>query len=128
MEKFKLNDNSNETIVEKFSNLNLEYKNKKVVVVGDYFLDRFIYFNDADTKVSIYNNGPAYSINKVVLSPGAAGTVAKNLSLLGVQVFAVGFCGMDGDGFELKNKLKFILPTQIKSRYLRFVSAHKCAK
>lgn len=107
MKKFELaGDNNNESIVEKFLKLNLKYKDKKVVVVGDYFLDRFIYFNDADTKVSVYNNGPAYSINKVVLSPGAAGTVAKNLSLLGIQVFAVGFCGKDGDGFELKNKLK----------------------
>ena len=82
-------------------------KSKNVIVVGDFFLDKYIYIKDEKTGVSLYTGKPAYVIDHTETSPGAAGTVAKNLALLGVgNVYAVGFCGNDGDGYTLMQNLK----------------------
>lgn len=81
-------------------------KKKCILVVGDFFLDKYIYTRDADAGVSLYSGGPAYVIKKTKTSPGAAGTVAKNLANLGIgTVYAVGFRGDDGDGFTLEKEL-----------------------
>lgn len=81
-------------------------KNKCILVVGDFFLDKYIYTRDVDVGVSLYSGGPAYMIEKTITSPGAAGTVAKNLSNLGIgSIYAVGFRGDDGDGFTLEKDL-----------------------
>jgi len=48
----------------------------------------------------------AYQCVKTETFPGAAGTVAKNLSMLGVgAIYAVGFIGSDGRGYEMKRGL-----------------------
>lgn len=81
-------------------------KQKCILVVGDFFLDKYIYTRDADAGVSLYSGGPAYVIEKTRTSPGAAGTVAKNLANLGIgTIYAVGFRGDDGDGFALEKDL-----------------------
>lgn len=87
---------------------------KKVIVVGDFFLDKYIYIKDAETGVSLYTGKPSYVIDRTETSPGAAGTVSKNLALLGVgDVYAVGFCGNDGDGYTLmQNMEKFKIHTE----------------
>lgn len=80
---------------------------KKIVVVGDYFLDKYIYMKDSNTGISLYTGKPAYMIQKTRTSPGAAGTVAKNLANLGIgTVYAVGYRGNDGDGFTLERDLR----------------------
>ena len=82
-------------------------KNKNVIVVGDFFLDKYVYIKDEATDVSLYTGKPAYIIDRIETSPGAAGTIAKNLALLGVgNVYAVGFCGNDGDGYTLIQNMK----------------------
>lgn len=82
-------------------------RGKKVVVVDDFFLDKYIYIKDEETGVSLYTGKSAYVIDHTETSPGAAGTVAKNLALLGVgDVYAVGFCGNDGDGYTLMQNMK----------------------
>ena len=48
-----------------------------------------------------------YKVDRVRAQPGAAGTVLNNLVALGVkQVLPVGFCGDDGEGYELLRALK----------------------
>ncbi len=80
---------------------------KKVVVVGDYFLDKYVYMKDSDTGESLYTGKPAYVIRAKRTSPGAAGTVAKNLANLGIgNIYAVGYRGDDGDGFNLEHGLR----------------------
>lgn len=88
-------------------NINSSNARKKVVVVGDYFLDKYVYMKDSDTGASLYTSKPAYVIRATRTSPGAAGTVAKNLANLGIgTVYAVGYRGYDGDGFTLEHDLR----------------------
>ena len=89
------------------SNVEKNVKNKSVLVVGDFFLDKYIYTKDDSTGVSLYTGGPAYVIDKTVCSPGAAGTVVKNFANLGYEsVYALGIVGDDGDGFSLRKALR----------------------
>lgn len=88
-------------------NVNSSNASKKVVVVGDYFLDKYVYMKDSDTGASLYTGKPAYVIRATRTSPGAAGTVAKNLANLGIgTIYAVGYRGDDGDGFDLEHDLR----------------------
>lgn len=76
-------------------NISSSNASKKVVVVGDYFLDKYVYMKDSETGASLYTGKPAYVIRTTRTSPGAAGTVAKNLANLEIgTVYAVGYVGM----------------------------------
>jgi bifunctional ADP-heptose synthase (sugar kinase/adenylyltransferase) len=45
-------------------------------------------------------------VTRVRCQPGAAGTILNNLSALGIgRIFAAGFCGDDGEGWELRRAL-----------------------
>jgi rfaE bifunctional protein kinase chain/domain len=78
-----------------------------VAVVGDFFLDQY-WITDAQlAEVSLETGRTAHQITEVRLSPGAAGTVACNLSALGVgRIEAVGLVGDDGNGLELLRALE----------------------
>lgn len=81
-------------------------KEISIAVIGDYFLDQFLYVDMNKTSESLYVNGPAYYVNGIKKSAGAAGTIAKNLANLGVgHIYAVGFVGNDGNGIELRNAM-----------------------
>ena len=87
-------------IVGRFSNL-------RVAVVGDYFLDRYLIIDPSKTEVSIETGLPVHNVISVRSQPGAAGTVVNNLAALGVgTIHAVGFCGEDGEGYELQKSLR----------------------
>jgi bifunctional ADP-heptose synthase (sugar kinase/adenylyltransferase) len=50
---------------------------------------------------------PVYNVVRVRSQPGAAGTILNNLVALGVgQIYPVGFCGEDGEGYELLRALR----------------------
>ena len=77
-----------------------------IAVIGDYFLDKFIYVDVDRTYKSLYGNGPVYYVKDVKKTAGAAGTIAKNLANLGIgHVYAVGFIGNDGNGVDLRNSM-----------------------
>ncbi len=79
---------------------------KSIAVVGDYFLDRYWEIDDSLTEPSVETALDAYQITGKRHSPGAAGTVVNNLKALGVgNLIAVGFTGVDGEGFELRQAL-----------------------
>lgn len=79
----------------------------KVIVIGDYFLDRYIYLDSSCSEISPYTYTLASQVVNEYVAPGAAGTVAKNLRYLGVgEVYALGICGDDGAGYELNKSLK----------------------
>ena len=47
-----------------------------------------------------------YNVVEVRSQPGAAGTILNNLVALGIgEIHAVGFCGDDGEGYELRRAL-----------------------
>ena len=76
-----------------------------VLVVGDFFLDKYIVIDRRLSEVSLETGLEAYQVVETRCSPGAAGTVASNLRALGVKVTALGVIGDDGEGYELKRGL-----------------------
>ncbi|RFC44089.1 MAG: bifunctional sugar kinase/adenylyltransferase [Verrucomicrobia bacterium] len=81
----------------------------RIAVVGDFCLDRYLEIDALHEETSIETGLPVYKVDRVRSQPGAAGTVLNNLVGLGVgTVFAVGFCGDDGEGYELERALRLL--------------------
>jgi sugar/nucleoside kinase (ribokinase family) len=77
-----------------------------VVVLGDFFLDRYLEIDPALEERSLETGLPAHQVVAVRESPGGAGNVALNLAALGVgRVEAVGLVGDDGDAWTLRRAL-----------------------
>jgi rfaE bifunctional protein kinase chain/domain len=75
----------------------------RVLVVGDFFLDRYLILDATLTEISIETGLEAYQVIAKRLYPGAAGTVTNNLTALGAgSVRALGIVGNDGEGFDLR--------------------------
>ena len=71
----------------------------RILVFGDYFLDQYWITDPELEETSLETGLPANQVVEVRLSAGAAGTVANNLSALGVkEVIALGIIGDDGNG------------------------------
>ena len=84
-----------------------KYARLKIAVVGDYCLDRYLEINPERAEISIETGLPVHNVERVRPQPGAAGTVLNNLVALGVgRIYPVGFCGDDGEGYELQRALK----------------------
>jgi len=77
----------------------------RLVVYGDYFLDNYLVLERSLSETSLETGLEAYQVVDARTYPGVAGTTVSNLRSLGVQVFALGLCGDDGNGFELRKKL-----------------------
>ncbi len=81
----------------------------RVGVVGDYFLDSYFDCNPDLDERSLETGKKCYQVIRTRRQAGAAGSVAANLRALGVgTVEAVGFCGDDGEGYELRRALATI--------------------
>jgi len=77
----------------------------KLLVVGDFFLDKYLELDRRLSETSLETGLEAYQVVEMRCSPGAAGTVANNLRALDVQVSALSVIGDDGEGYELKRAL-----------------------
>ena len=78
----------------------------RVGVVGDFFLDSYFDCDPGLSEQSLETGRECYQVVRTRRLAGAAGTVAANLRAMGVGlVEAVGFCGDDGEGFELRRAL-----------------------
>lgn len=92
--------------LERLETLLGRFPRARIAVVGDYFLDRYWTINPDLDETSIESGLTANQITARHHAPGAAGTVVNNLASLGVgAIFAVGFLGEDGEGFELLRQL-----------------------
>ena len=80
----------------------------RALVVGDFFLDRYLVIDPALAERSIETGLEAHQVVEVIASPGAAGTVTANLRALGASVAALGIVGDDGEGYELRRGLRAI--------------------
>ncbi len=78
---------------------------KHILVVGDFFLDKYLIFERRLSEISLETGLEAYQVTEKRVLPGAAGTVVNNLRALGVQVTALSVIGADGEGYELKRTL-----------------------
>ena len=91
---------------ERFQHITSSYKNLKIAVIGDFCLDRYLEIDTGRQEISIETNLPVYNVTRVRAQPGGAGTIVNNLVALGVgQIIPVGFCGDDGEGYELRRSL-----------------------
>lgn len=91
---------------DRFRRITGRYASLRVAVVGDFCLDRYLEIDPARAETSIETGLPVHNVIRVRGQPGAAGTILNNLVALGIgQVLAVGFCGEDGEGYELKRAL-----------------------
>jgi rfaE bifunctional protein kinase chain/domain len=90
----------------RFSKLAGRYADLRIAVVGDFCLDRYFDIDPAKSETSIETGLPVHNVTAVRSHPGAAGTILNNLLALGVgTVLPVGFCGEDGEGYELLRAL-----------------------
>jgi rfaE bifunctional protein kinase chain/domain len=82
------------------------YAGLRLAVVGDFCLDRYLEIDPALAETSIETGLPVRNVVAVRAQPGGAGTVLANLAALGVgAIHAIGCCGDDGEGFELRRAL-----------------------
>jgi rfaE bifunctional protein kinase chain/domain len=90
----------------RFHSITSRYPALRVAVVGDFFLDRYLRIDPARNEVSIETGLTVYNVVELCPQPGAAGTILNNLAALGIgEIDAVGFCGDDGEGYELRRSL-----------------------
>jgi rfaE bifunctional protein kinase chain/domain len=91
---------------ERFVEITGRYRRLRIAVVGDFFLDRYLHIDPARSETSIETGLPVYNVVEVRSQPGAAGTIVNNLVALGIgEIVAIGFCGDDGEGYELRQAL-----------------------
>jgi rfaE bifunctional protein kinase chain/domain len=82
------------------------FPTKRIAVVGDFFLDKYLVIDAALEEPSLETGLPAHQVTEIRNSPGAAGTVVNNLVALDAgKVAAFGVIGDDGNGFELRSAL-----------------------
>ena len=92
---------------ERFQEITGRYAALRIAVVGDYSCDRYLEIDPARTEISIETGLPVHNVTRVRAQPGASGTVVSNLAALGVdELWPVGFCGSDGEGYELYRALE----------------------
>ena len=91
----------------RFQEITGRYPSLRIAVAGDFCLDRYLEIDSARTETSIETGLPVYNVVKVRAQPGAAGTILNNLVALGIgELHLVGFCGDDGEGYELRRALQ----------------------
>jgi rfaE bifunctional protein kinase chain/domain len=79
-----------------------------VLVVGDFFLDKYLDIDPRLSEPSLETGLEAYQVTSIGRYPGAAGAVANNLRALDVNVIALGVVGEDGEGDDLRRGLDLI--------------------
>ena len=78
----------------------------KVIVLGDYFLDKYLVTDPLLSERSVETGLEARQVVSIRTSPGAAGTVTNNLAALGAgEIHAVGVIGEEGEGHDLRRGL-----------------------
>lgn len=91
----------------RFREITARYPQLRIAVVGDYCLDRYFEIDPALEEISIETDLAVHNVTRIRSQPGGAGTILNNLVALGVgKLFAVGFCGDDGEGYELQKALR----------------------
>ena len=102
-------------------------QSKKVLVLGDVMLDRFI--DGSVTRISPEAPVPILSQSRVCQMAGGAANVACNLAQLGLHVHLIGVCGNDKAAKDLETEISVYpaiqfdpvrikdRPTSLKTRY-----------
>jgi rfaE bifunctional protein kinase chain/domain len=88
---------------ERLQELLAKFQGAKIVVVGDFYLDRYI--SGSMEAISREAAVPVVRIQSDVYSPGAAGNTACNLASMGATVIAVSVLGEDLSAEIMKKEL-----------------------
>ncbi|MDR2663222.1 MAG: PfkB family carbohydrate kinase [Treponema sp.] len=89
-----------EELLNRFSGL-------RIAVAGDFFLDKWLEIDRELDEPSVETGLTAYQVVAKRCYAGAAGTVLSNLAALEAgKLYALGFLGDDGEGFEMLRILK----------------------
>ena len=92
---------------DRFDAITARYPHLRVAIVGDFCLDRYLEIDLDRAEISIETNLPVHNVTRIRSQPGAAGTILNNLVALGVGgIQPVGFCGDDGEGYELTRAMQ----------------------
>jgi len=83
-----------------------QFRKLKVLVVGDFFLDKYLHLDRRLSETSLETGLEAYQAVAVRPLPGAAGTVAKDIAALGAKALTLSVIGDDGEGYELVRALE----------------------
>ena len=82
------------------------YPALRVGILGDFCLDRYLEIEAARAETSLETGLPVLNVARARAQPGGAGTILNNLAALGVgEIYPIGFCGEDGEGYELRRAL-----------------------
>ena len=82
------------------------FRQMRIVVVGDFCLDRYLEIDFRRQEISLETGLPVWNVVQVRPQPGGCGTIVNNLVALGVrEIHPVGFFGFDGEGWELHDQL-----------------------
>ena len=78
------------------------FPTRRVAVIGDFFLDKYLDVDPGIVEHSVESGKPAHQVVRIRHSPGAAGTVVQNLASLGAgTIHTIGIVGHDGEAFDL---------------------------
>ena len=80
----------------------------RILVLGDYALDKYLYIDPARDEPSVETGLTAYQIHGKRMSAGAGGNVVSNLRALGADVTCISLIGDDGEGYELLRCLRSV--------------------
>ena len=84
-----------------------KFRNLAILVIGDFFLDRYLITDPDLAETSIETGLEAHQIVAIRNQPGAAGTITSNLCALGIgHIYALGIIGRDGQSYDLKQGLR----------------------
>lgn len=107
----------------RFAEITGRYASLRLALVGDFCLDRYLEIDPARAETSIETGLPVHNVVRVRSQPGGAGTILNNLCALGIsEILPVGFCGTDGEGYELMaalTALPSVVPTGFRHTPLR---------
>ena len=94
---------------ERLQELIAGFSSRRIVVIGDFFLDKYL---DTDPEIlerSVESGQPAHQVVAIRRTPGAAGTIVNNLASLGTaRVHTVGAIGDDGEAHDLLKGLQHL--------------------
>ena len=83
------------------------FPNLRIAVAGDFFLDKWLEIDRSLDEPSVETGLTAYQVTAKRLYAGAAGTILSNLAALEIgKLYAIGFLGDDGEGFEMLRILR----------------------
>src|ERR1044072_6738489 len=92
---------------QRFQEITSRYPKLRVAILGDVCLDRYLEIDPARNETSIETGREVHNVINVRSQPGAAGTIVNNLAALGIgELIPIGFCGEDGEGYELVRALR----------------------